>query len=322
MPPRRNPKRKVTPEEPRVGSPKTTSIESPEEAAPIRRNPKRKVTPEVTSDISDLLNILDTSLEAWKENELEDWPSWAEVESDPELFNRILRLIGVKHAKIQELFGVDEASLSCLPEPLYGLIFLYEYCAPDEDLNPVEPCDGLWFANQTTSNACATVAMLNIIMNAEGLALGERLENFKQETQDLSPPLRGHKLSNCTWLRVAANSFCRRIDLLNSALYLQGKSDSSKKKGRATKKRKVTLTTSKKADTRKRSESAAYHFIAYVPLQNKVWQLDGLEKKPRCIGKQYHDGEHWTSAVSGVLQEKMDASLTQQLGFSLLALHG
>ena len=62
---------------------------------------------------------------------------------------------------------------------------------------------------QTTQNACATIALFNIIMNAEGLELGERLNQFKEESRSLSPPLRGNLLSNRPWIRMAHNSFAR-----------------------------------------------------------------------------------------------------------------
>lgn len=68
-----------SPEEQSVGSP-LTPAESPEVIAPVRRNPKRKGTPEVFDIPS---RLLERSLETWNENELEEWPSWAEVESDP-----------------------------------------------------------------------------------------------------------------------------------------------------------------------------------------------------------------------------------------------
>jgi ubiquitin carboxyl-terminal hydrolase L5 len=51
--------------------------------------------------------------------------------------------------------------------------------------------------------------LLNIIMNAEGLGLGEKLRKLKQETKDLSPPLRGNMIDNSTWIRMAHNSFSR-----------------------------------------------------------------------------------------------------------------
>ena len=60
---------------------KTNGIKSPPapngEAA--RRTKKRKASE--VFDVPDYL--LEASLEPWKENEREDWPSWAEVESDP-----------------------------------------------------------------------------------------------------------------------------------------------------------------------------------------------------------------------------------------------
>jgi ubiquitin carboxyl-terminal hydrolase L5 len=51
--------------------------------------------------------------------------------------------------------------------------------------------------------------LLNIIMNAEGLGLGERLRKLKQESKDLSAPLRGNMINDSNWIRVAHNSFAR-----------------------------------------------------------------------------------------------------------------
>ena len=46
-------------------------------------------------------------------------------------------------------------------------------------------------------------------MNAEGLALGEKLRKFKEESNDMSPPLRGNMINNSAWIRTAHNSFAR-----------------------------------------------------------------------------------------------------------------
>jgi ubiquitin carboxyl-terminal hydrolase L5 len=50
-------------------------------------------------------------------------------------------------------------------------------------------------------------------MNAEGLALGEKLRKFKQESMGLSPPLRGNMITNSAWIRMAHNSFARYAHL-------------------------------------------------------------------------------------------------------------
>ena len=61
--------------------PKTSGSKSPpvQNGESVRRNPKRKASE--VFDVPDYL--LEASLEAWNENEREDWPSWTEVESDP-----------------------------------------------------------------------------------------------------------------------------------------------------------------------------------------------------------------------------------------------
>ncbi|KAK3951580.1 hypothetical protein QBC32DRAFT_392159 [Pseudoneurospora amorphoporcata] len=275
-----------------------------------RRNAKRKAAPEIF-DVP--VNVLEASLGPWQENELKEWPSWTDVESDPVFFNRILGLLGIREAKVREVLSVDEESLLHLPEPLYGLVFLFQVLnEEEEDLEPDEDF-GLWFANQTTNNACATVALFNIIMNAEHLPLDANLSKFKEESRPLSPPLRGHLLSNSSWIRVAHNHFARRLDLLNAALALENKVEESKKK-------RARITARRKKN---QEIEDAYHFVAYVPnhRDRSVWELDGLKFNPRYVGK-FEEGSHWTSVAQPVIQEKMMEYEDSQLAFSLLALCG
>lgn len=79
----------------------------------------------------------------------------------------------------------------------------------------------------------------------------------------------------------AANPRRRRLDLLNADLALENSVDQAKKKARAaSSKRSNKKKTKKVAD-----DDAAYHFIAYVPVDGQVYQLDGLENEPLPIGK-------------------------------------
>ncbi|GAB1317245.1 Ubiquitin carboxyl-terminal hydrolase [Madurella fahalii] len=285
---------------------------APTSSATARRNPKRKVAPEMF-DMPD--DLLEASLGPWKENEQSEWPSWTELESDPAFFTAIMAQIGVKGAKIEEVLSVEADSLATLPHPVYGLVFLYEYIEGTSDVS-AETSEDLWFANQTTHNACATIALLNIIMNAEGLALGEKLRKFKQESMGLSPPLRGNLITNSAWIRTAHNSFARRLDLLNAALSLQNEVDKKKRL-------KYRTSRSKRSRPKKGRSPAdsAYHFIAFVPVGRRVWQLDGLKTAPSYIGE-FSEGQHWTSVICPVLEERMKRCGKEQLSFSLLALCG
>ncbi|KAK1830545.1 hypothetical protein QBC39DRAFT_260787 [Podospora conica] len=276
----------------------------------VRRNAKRKAAPEVFVTPE---NIIEASLQPWEENEQAEWPSWTELESDPALFNGVLRLLGITGAKIEEVLSVDEEYLAQLPAPVYGLIFLYQYVS-EESPEADEKASNIWFANQTTNSACATIAMLNIVMNAEGLDLGEKLQDFKQDSKDLAPPLRGNLISNNQWIRMAHNSFARRFDLLNAALSLDNDVEESKKKKRP----RSTATRVKKK--KKPETSNAYHFIAFVPVGQSVWQLDGLEASPVHVAGDFEQGAHWTSAARPVIEARMIAYETEQLSFSLLAM--
>jgi Ubiquitin carboxyl-terminal hydrolase, family 1 len=64
-------------------------------------------------------------------------------------------------------------------------------------------------AAQTTSNACATVSLLNIVMNTPEIDLGDALTAFKESTRLLKPPYRGQALSHSDFIRNIHNSFLR-----------------------------------------------------------------------------------------------------------------
>lgn len=119
-------------------------------------------------------------------------------------------------------------------------------------------------------------------MNAQGVDLGDKLRDFKEQTKDLCTSLRGHYLSSNTFIRTIHNSFTRRMDHLNADLFLENQvSDASSKK----KKQVVSRKNSRQRKTNK-SEDYGFHFVAYVPAEGYVWELDGLKSAPQKIGEQ------------------------------------
>ncbi|RQM04534.1 hypothetical protein DH86_00004427, partial [Scytalidium sp. 3C] len=146
------------------------------------------------------------------------------------IFNYILRQYGVQDVKIQEVLSLDDETLQQLPyescssmsyssrtltrihrQPVFGLIFLFKYQEDDgDDGNSAKSCsDHIWFANQTTNNACASIALLNIVMNIPEIELGDFLSGFRTSTQPLDPAHRGWTLSKSQFIRSIHNSFAR-----------------------------------------------------------------------------------------------------------------
>ena len=132
---------------------------------------------------------------------------WCTIESDPGVFTSLIESFGVKNAELSELWSLDDDSLSNLGK-VYGLVFLFKWQRDDSDdvtaaLSPLTGEDvptNLFFARQTTTNACATQAILSILLNAvteenkeeeDELKLGPILSNFKSFTASFAPDLRG-----------------------------------------------------------------------------------------------------------------------------------
>ncbi|KAK4464259.1 hypothetical protein QBC42DRAFT_50851 [Cladorrhinum samala] len=255
-------------------------------------------------------NLLEASLAPWEEGELAECRGWTDFESDPAFMREIMSALGVERVNVQELLSVDEESFASLPQPVYGIVFLFEY-SEVEYKKKNRPDDLPWFANQTTENACATIALMNILMNTEQLSLGPRLEEIKKETKDLSPPLRGHRITSDPWIRYTHNSYARRLDLLDVSLAMQNKVDSRNREKRQKTSRKKTKSTG--------GADNANHYIAFVPVGNNVWHLDGLTKEPTHVAT-FNDGESWTEVLAPVLEERVVQCANDNVNFNIMAI--
>lgn len=155
---------------------------------------------------------------------------------------------------------------------------------------PVEECPGLYFANQIVNNACATQAILGVLLNnADRLDLGETLKKFKEDTASVTPKLRGVAIGANEVLRKAHNSF-RVPDIV----------EVPEKKHTAT--------------------EDPYHFIAYVQAAGRLYEIDGLQTGPIDWGEATQ--EDWLQKVAPVVQERMIRYAESETGFSLMAICG
>ncbi|KAL9026786.1 MAG: hypothetical protein Q9180_007425, partial [Flavoplaca navasiana] len=156
--------------------------------------------------------------------------------------------------------------------------------------------------HQTVNNACASVALLNIVNNVPGLKLGEHLEQFKEFTADFTPALRGDAIGNFEFVKTIHNSFARKMDMLNADLQLKNDA-SARKKSKA---------------KESNEDDAGFHFIAFVPVQDKVWKLDGLERQPQNLGP--IGNEDWVLQVAPEIETRMAQYEDGQIEFAILSL--
>lgn len=310
---------------------------SPTRAATSR--PKRKAAAAAQKTFTskeDLDFVSETLCAPMVSEELRSYKGWVELESEPSFFQAMLHKIGAPDLKIMELFGTDEESTSVLPKPVYGLIFLFPYekqCEQSAEERHDCP-EGLWFANQTTANGCATVALMNITMNIPGSKYGPELQRFKDETTSLSYLDRGYALDTNDFIRCIHNSVARRTQLLNEDLAWKNKADEEEKnqrrnrravktpKSRSRAKSRVVITNKKAPAAKKKkamNANGANHYIAYVPYEGKVWEFDGLEDKPLCLGAYQGGEDNWVATAIETIQVRMAAGIFSNT-FNLLAL--
>ena len=221
---------------------------------------------------------------------------------------------------------MDDDSLSHLVtdgNQVYGLIFLFKWVAGhhtsasdgDESNNVVgkpltggDVPEGLFFAKQTVQNACATQAILSVLLNAaanndssssssdDELVLGDTLTNLSSFLVDLPFDMRGESIGASEEIRSAHNSFARRDAFL---------SDPDKARRVAT------------------DEDDVFHFIAYVPHSNgTVYELDGLKAGPVSCGTYDATKEAsplaWLANARSAIQARIDKYAATEIKFNLM----
>ena len=66
-------------------------------------------------------------------------------------------------------------------------------------------------------------------------------------------------------------------------------------------------------------EEDSYHFIAYVPINGRLYELDGLKEAPIDLGA-IPAGTEWTEVVRPVLEKRMMKYSEGEIHFNLMAI--
>lgn len=216
---------------------------------------------------------------------------WCLIESDPGVFTTLIKKIGVTGAQVEEMWALERRIFDNL-KPVHGLIFLFKYVQDDEPSGTVvQNNDKVYFSRQVINNACATQAVINILLNCNhpDIKLGPELTKFKEFTMTFGPKMRGLTLSNSQTIRGAHNSMAQQtLFEFDPKLNLKNKDD-------------------------------AYHFIGYMPIDGRLYELDGLKDGPIDHGV-IPDTSDWFDIVHPIIMKRINKYTDGEIHFNLLAI--
>lgn len=230
---------------------------------------------------------------------------WRELESDPGLFSLLIEEFGVHGVKVEEVYDISKK----METKVYGFVFLFRYelgdrrarkkardLASDDTCYVLEPSivNGMFFAHQIIVNSCATHALLSVLLNCPELELGPTLKSLKTFSFGLDPESKGYAIANMVELSRAHNKHARP----SISLPLTG--------------RKGSVVSSAHA-----LMPETYHFVSYVPINGRLFELDGLKEYPIDHGP-WGDHEEWTDLFQRTISFRLAES--ENFLFNLMAL--
>nr|XP_020443107.1 ubiquitin carboxyl-terminal hydrolase BAP1 isoform X2 [Monopterus albus] len=210
---------------------------------------------------------------------------WLELESDPGLFTLLVEDFGVKGVQVEEIYDLQSKCQS----PVYGFIFLFKWIEERRSRRKVntlvdetsvideEIVNDMFFAHQLIPNSCATHALLSVLLNCSGVELGTTLSRMKAFTKGFSPEIKGYAIGNAPELARAHNSHARP-----EPRHLPEKQNG------------ISAVRTMEA----------FHFVSYVPIKDRLFELDGLKAYPIDHGP-WGEEEEWTDKARRVIMERI-----------------
>ncbi|CAB3225114.1 unnamed protein product [Arctia plantaginis] len=217
---------------------------------------------------------------------------WCLIESDPGVFTQLIRKFGAKGVQVEELWTIEDGIFETL-RPVHGLIFLFKFLQHEEPSGPIvtdSRLDKIYFAKQVINNACATQAVVSLLLNCDhpDVELGPELSKLKEFSMSFDPRMRGLTLSNSQTIRSAHNSMAQQT-LFEFDPKVASKDDE------------------------------AYHFVGYMPIEGRLYELDGLREGPIDHGPIAPD-QDWLDVVRPIIMKRINIYTEGEIHFNLMAL--
>lgn len=270
---------------------------------------------------------------------------WLELESDPGLFTLLVEDFGCRGVQVEEIYDLQRNPL--IDGPVYGFIFLFKWIeerrarnrnatnssrsnANNQDPSYHAPMDvedeetlnnKLFFAHQIVPNSCATHALISVLLNSSSVDLGAILSRLKDHTRGMNPENKGHAIGNTPEIASAHNS--------HASFYDQPEIVSSAEKMPAATTARTASNQVRSGHTSSYTTQDSFHFVSYVPINGRLYELDGLKRFPVDHGP-IDPNEDWTEKFRRVIRARLthegssgssgaESSISPDIRYNLMA---
>ena len=221
---------------------------------------------------------------------------WDTLESDPAVFTSLLRDLGVKGTEVIELLDLDQLTAPAQPgvQSPIGVVFLFKIIRNHPPAPQHTPASAatVYFAQQTAHNACATQALINLLLNKrDSVDIGPTLGEFYAMTSFLDPLTRGDAIAQHETLRTVHNSYSPYVSIRNEI-----------------------------SNAHPQTAGDAFHFVTFFHANGVLWELDGLQRGPICHAE--CSATEWQASAARVLEKRIQAISERDsngIQFNLLA---
>lgn len=228
---------------------------------------------------------------------------WLELESDPGIFTLLIEDFGVKGVAVEEVYDISEKPKG----PVYGFVFLSRWSGKGrrrkgssfEESYVDDPSivNDMFFAYQITPNSCATYALLSVLLNCNDVELGPQLTRIKEFCHGLDPESKGYTIASSLRLARSHNRYASRC--------FQPATNTKQVQYRHT-------------FTGRTYEADTFHYVSYVPIGDRLFELDGLKRGPIDHGP-WGGHEEWTDLFLRKIAGKIYSDGNSDIHFSLMA---
>ena len=230
---------------------------------------------------------------------------WRELESDPGLFTLLIEDYGVQGVKVDEIYDISKK----VEGKVYGFVFLFRWgedrrarnmrkkflVSEDSYVMDSEVVNQMFFAHQIVNNSCATHALLSVLLNCSDIDLGPTLGRLKEFSAGLDPESRGLAIANMAELARAHNRHAKSSNIV------------------------VPPPGGRRASVMSSAHALlpeTYHFVSYVPVGTRLFELDGLKEFPIDHGP-WGEQEEWTDLFRRIISHRLASA--QDILFNLMA---